>query len=75
VNKLSKATASIGLKEQDRGNIKLVVLSKIDMLIPSPVLDEEEKQVVQSGYRLGFGYHIQLKLDLQHTVNILYTED
>jgi hypothetical protein len=34
------------------------------MLIPSPVLDEEEKQVVQSGYRLGFGRYIQLKLDL-----------
>jgi hypothetical protein len=34
------------------------------MFIPSPVLDKEEKQVIRSGYRLGFGYRIQFKLDL-----------
>jgi hypothetical protein len=41
-----------------------VVLGGIDMLIPSPVLDEEEKQVVRSGHGLGFGRRIQFKLDL-----------
>ena len=75
VNELGGLTASIGLEEQDYSNVKLIVLGRIDILIPSLVLDEEEKQVIQSSYRLGFRRRIQLKLNLQRTINILYSED
>lgn len=55
VDKLGRSTAYIGLEQQDRGDVMSVILGKKDVLIPSPVLDKQEKQVVWSSHGLGFG--------------------
>jgi hypothetical protein len=79
VNELGGPTASIGLEQQDRGYVISVVFDRIDIFIPSLVLDQEEKQVVRSGHGLGFGRCIQFDLTLSvplmyftWTISVLY---
>jgi len=43
VDELGGSTARVGLEQQDRSDVISVVLGGKDMLIPSPVLDEQEK--------------------------------
>jgi hypothetical protein len=52
-----------------------IVLGWNDMFIASPVLDEQEKQVVQSSHGLEFRRSIQFKLDLQRAVDVLRAKD
>jgi hypothetical protein len=50
-----------------------VVLSREDGFITSPVLDQQEKQVVRSSDWLGFRRGVQPELNLQFAVDILHS--
>jgi hypothetical protein len=41
------------------------------VFVSSPVLDEQEKQVVRSSHGLRFGHSVQFKDDFQCAVDVL----
>ncbi len=49
----------------------IVILGREDRFITGLVLDKHKKQVIQPGYGLRFRGSVQLKFNLEYTINIL----